>query len=180
MAAAVRWCRRRSAEHCSASSFVIESRRTMFCAPHEQPPQSKREYLRRLVAGKQQWSEPVRPTIKPTVSAAGMNVDICRIATSRGWPNSLHFGCGIRCPLPGAVNGNICSPYTRGAMLRAPLGDAVAGAQNIASREQRIKLEEYLDRGLGECFLRDPRIAALVERRFAPHHGQRFRCWLGW
>lgn len=52
-------------------------------------------------------------------------------------------------------------------------------AQNIASREQRIKLEEYLDRGLGECFLRDPRIATLVEQAICFHHGRRFEL-LAW
>jgi REP element-mobilizing transposase RayT len=49
-----------------------------------------------------------------------------------------------------------------------------SGARSIAAREQRIRLEDYLDRGLGECFLRDPRIAALVEQAMRFHHGQRF------
>ncbi len=64
-------------------------------------------------------------------------------------------------------------------------GDASRpGAQSIAlpeeqMREQRIKLEAFLDRGLGECFLRNPRIAAFAESAMLHHHGQRFRM-LAW
>ncbi|MGN6554702.1 MAG: transposase [Verrucomicrobiota bacterium] len=69
-------------------------------------------------------------------------------------------------------------------------GDAAnAGARSIASRdheaiakarrEQRQKLEEYLDRNHGECFLRDLRVAALLENAMRFHHGQRFEL-LGW
>jgi REP element-mobilizing transposase RayT len=43
-----------------------------------------------------------------------------------------------------------------------------------AAREQRRKLEDYLDRSHGECFLRDPRIAALMESTLRFHHAQRF------
>ena len=50
-------------------------------------------------------------------------------------------------------------------MLRAPYQ---------AAREQRQKLEEYLDRNHGECFLRDPRVAVLMENAMRFHHGQRF------
>lgn len=42
-------------------------------------------------------------------------------------------------------------------------------------RHRRSKLEEYLDRGLGECWLRRPRIAALVENAFRFFDGQRYR-----
>lgn len=52
-------------------------------------------------------------------------------------------------------------------------------AQRITSREQRIKLEDYIDRGLGECFLRDPHIAALMENALRFYHGSRFEL-LAW
>src|ERR1039457_3469920 len=42
-----------------------------------------------------------------------------------------------------------------------------------APRERRVKLEDYIDRGLGECFLRDPRIATLMETALRFHHGSR-------
>ena len=42
-----------------------------------------------------------------------------------------------------------------------------------------IKLEDYVDRGLGECLLRNPRIATLMEGTMRFHHGQRFEL-LAW
>ena len=42
-------------------------------------------------------------------------------------------------------------------------------------RQRRTKLEEYLDRGLGECWLRQQRIAALVEGAFRFFEGERYR-----
>ena len=42
-------------------------------------------------------------------------------------------------------------------------------------RERRTKLEEYLDRGLGECWLRQPRIAVLAEDALRCFDGQRYR-----
>lgn len=71
---------------------------------------------------------------------------------------------------------------------RSGSADAAArsGARSIASpeyqdaaREQRIELEEYLDRGFGKCFLRDPRIADFTETALRHHHGQRFQL-LAW
>ena len=54
-----------------------------------------------------------------------------------------------------------------------------SGAQSIALREQRMKLEEFLDRGFGECFLRDPRVANLVERAVTYGHARHFNM-LAW
>ena len=39
-------------------------------------------------------------------------------------------------------------------------------------RERRLQLEQYLDRGRGECHLRRPDIAKLVEDAFRFHHAQ--------
>ena len=41
-------------------------------------------------------------------------------------------------------------------------------------REKRTKLEEYLDRGVGECHLRDARIAKLMEEALLFFHHQRY------
>ena len=46
-------------------------------------------------------------------------------------------------------------------------------------REKRTKLEEYLDRGVGECWLRDPRIAKLAEDALLFFHEQRYEL-LAW
>lgn len=42
-------------------------------------------------------------------------------------------------------------------------------------REQRIKIEEYLDVGRGECLLRQPKIAALVEGNLLHFDDVRYR-----
>jgi type I restriction enzyme R subunit/putative DNA methylase len=47
------------------------------------------------------------------------------------------------------------------------------------AREKRAKLEEYLDRGVGECHLRDPRVARLTEDALLHFHGQRYEL-LAW
>jgi putative transposase len=47
------------------------------------------------------------------------------------------------------------------------------------SREKRAKLEAYLDRGVGECHLRNPRVASLVESAFLHFHGHRYEL-LAW
>jgi putative transposase len=39
-------------------------------------------------------------------------------------------------------------------------------------RQRRVKLEDYLDRGYGECWLRRPEIAALAERTLRESDGQ--------
>jgi putative transposase len=42
-------------------------------------------------------------------------------------------------------------------------------------RERQTKIEEYLDRGRGECLLKDARVAAAVEEVFLRFDGQRYR-----
>jgi len=46
-------------------------------------------------------------------------------------------------------------------------------------REKRTKLEEYLDRGIGECHLRDPRIAKIAEDAMLHFHNERYEL-LAW
>jgi hypothetical protein len=45
--------------------------------------------------------------------------------------------------------------------------------------ERRIKLEAYLDRGYGECHLRNPAIAAIVQENLLHFDGERYRV-LAW
>jgi REP element-mobilizing transposase RayT len=47
-------------------------------------------------------------------------------------------------------------------------------------RERRRQLEGYLDKGRGECHLRDPRIGGLVDEALRFHHGPRYelRAWV--
>ncbi|HEU0040497.1 MAG TPA: hypothetical protein VFR76_14625, partial [Verrucomicrobiae bacterium] len=46
-------------------------------------------------------------------------------------------------------------------------------------RERRTKLKEYLDRGIGECHLRDRRIAKLTEETLLHFHDERYEL-LAW
>jgi len=145
----------------------------MLGAPMEQPPHSKREHLRRLVAGKQQWSEPLPNNTKaedfkgwhergylPHCDKPGL----IQFVTFRLWDS-----------MPASRRGEWEHLLAINSRSNAPR----SGAQSIALREQRIKLEEYLDRGLGECFLRKPSIATLVETAMTHHHGERFKM-LAW
>jgi REP element-mobilizing transposase RayT len=136
------------------------------------PPQSKREHLRRLVTGKQRWSEPLAEKDK----AAGF----------RGWHERGYLP---HCDMPGLIQfitfrlWDSLPASRRGEwehLLFISRSDAPrSGAQGIALREQRRKLEEYLDRSLGDCLLRDFRVAALVETALLHHHERRFRM-LAW
>jgi len=161
------------------SGIIAQS---MALRPMEQPPQSKREHLRLLVAGKQQWSEPLADGVK--------------VRGFKGWHERGYLP---HCDLPGLVQfvtfrlwdsmpasrkgewEHLLAVSTRSDAPRSGTQGNVTqvGARSIASREQRIKLEEYLDRGLGECFLREPRVASLVEKVIRFHHGQRFEL-LAW
>jgi REP element-mobilizing transposase RayT len=150
----------------------------------ETPPKSKREHLSRLVAGKQQWDEPLSATAKangfrgwhergylPHCDKPGL----VQFITFRLWDSMPASRKGEWKHLL-AIAGRSDAPRSGapGARSIASLEPIRAAAQRIASREQRIKLEGYLDRGLGECFLRDPRIAALMEETMRFHHGSRF------
>ena len=152
----------------------------------ETPPKFKREYLRRLVAGKQEWSEPISAEAKakgfrgwhergylPHCDKPGLVQfvtfrlwDSMPAARRSEWEHLLAIAERSDAPRSGARS--IASPEP-----------TKATAQRLASREQRIRLENYLDRGLGDCFLRDPRIAALMEKALCFHHGSRFE-FLAW
>jgi REP element-mobilizing transposase RayT len=63
----------------------------------------------------------------------------------------------------------------------APLRSEWAALLEIEDdRERRKRLEAYLDRGQGECHLRRPEIASLVDGAFRFYHGQRYeiRAWV--
>lgn len=47
------------------------------------------------------------------------------------------------------------------------------------NQEKRTKLEAYLDRGVGECLLRDARMATIVERALLHSHGANYEL-LAW
>ena len=54
------------------------------------------------------------------------------------------------------------------------LGEWAALLRIEQERERRKELEAYLDKGRGQCWLRQSRIAALCEAAFLHFHGQRY------
>lgn len=53
--------------------------------------------------------------------------------------------------------------------------EAEKGMFEKGSREFRIKIEEYLDAGIGNCILRDPEIATLVENALLFYDNKQYR-----
>ncbi len=136
-------------------------------------PKTKREHLRQLVEGKQKWSEPL---------SAGD-----RTKGFLGWHERGYLP---HCDKPGLTQfvtfrlADSLPENRRGEwehLLKCLRNDVPrsSGAQSIALREQRTKLEEYLDRGHGKCHLRNPAVAAWVEKAILHHHGQCFKV-LAW
>jgi len=112
---------------------------------------SKHEYLRELVDGKNRWSRPLTDEEK----ALGI----------LGWHERGYLP---HCDFPGLVQ-----------FVTFRLADSMPGSRRGEwehllriedAREKRTKLEAYLDRGLGACHLRDPRLARLVEEALLHFH----------
>jgi len=108
-------------------------------------PRTKRAYLRELVADKNRWSG-----LKLT--------DAERALGFLGWHERGYLP---HCDYPGLVQ-----------LVTFRLVDSMPASRRDEwehllaiedEREKRTKLEEYLDRGVGDCDLRDPRIASIAE-----------------
>jgi putative transposase len=148
----------------------------------EESPKSKREHLRRLTTGKNEGNEPLS--------------DADQAKGFRGWHERGYLA---HCDKPGLIQFVTFRlwdslPVSRRSEWEhllagtersdAPRSVSSAGARSIASRddeavakarrEQRRKLEEYFDRSHGACFLRDARVATLMENAMRFHHSQRF------
>ena len=124
------------------------------------PPRTKREYLRELVGDKNCWTRPL--------------TDAERALGFLGWHERGYLP---HCDFPGLVQ-----------FVTFRLVDSLPTARRgewehllaIADlRERRTKLEEYLDRGAGECWLRDPPIAKLCEDALRFFHNERYEL-LAW
>jgi len=120
----------------------------------------KPEHLKQLIAGKQEWTEP----LGPAAAAQGF----------KGWYASGH--------LP-----HFDAPGTR-QFITYRLADALPATRRHEweaflalenDQEKQRKIEAYLDKGYGECHLRDPRIADLVQENFWHHDGIKYRL-LAW
>ena len=124
------------------------------------PPLTKRQYLRELVYQKNKWDEPLSDEDKTTGFL--------------GWHERGYLP---HCDKPGLVQ-----------LVTLRLVDSLPGSRRDEwehllkiedVRERRTELESYLDRGVGECWLRDPRVAGGVVEAMRFHHGKRYEL-LAW
>ena len=124
------------------------------------PPRTKREYLRELVADKNRWSRPL--------------TDEERALGFLGWHERGYLP---HCDFPGLVQ--FITFRLADSMPAARRGEWEHLLKIEDVREKRTKLEEYLDRGVGECWLREPPIAKLAEDALLFFHDQRYEL-LAW
>lgn len=159
----------RSAEHCSAlgrfCQFVPSNARRSFRRVGDRRsncmhPKPKREYLRELVADKDRWARPLTEEER----ALGF----------LGWHERGYLP---HCDFPGLVQFVTLRLADSMPASRRGEWEHLLALENL--RERRTKLEEYLDRGVGECWLRDSRIAKLCEEALLFFHNERYEL-LAW
>ena len=124
------------------------------------PPRAKREYLRELVADKNRWSRPLTDEEK-ALGFLGWH--------ERGYLPHCDFPCLIQ----------FITFRLADSMPASRRGEWEHLLAIEDLREKRTKLEEYLDRGMGECHLHDPRIAKLCEEALLFFHNERYEL-LAW
>jgi putative transposase len=124
-------------------------------------PKPKREYLRELVAEKNRWSE------------RQLTDEECALGFL-GWHERGYLP---HCDFPGLVQ-----------FVTFRLADSMPASRSSEwehllkiedDREKRTKLEEYLDRGVGECHLRQSQIAKIAEESILHFHNERYEL-LAW
>jgi putative transposase len=124
------------------------------------PPRTKREYLRQLVEGKNTAFRPLTDEEK-TLGFLGWH--------ERGYlPH---------CDYPGLVQ--FVTFRLADSMPASRRGEWEHLLRIEDVRERRAKLEEYLDRGVGACHLRNPQVAKIAEDAILHFHDQRYEL-LAW
>lgn len=112
--------------------------------------------LQKLVESKQAWSEPLSEEDK-----------------ARGFLGWHQRGYLPHYDVPGVTQ--FVTLRLEDSMPASRRGEWAALLELEDNRERRTKLEEYLDRGLGECPLRRPALAELAENALRHFDGQRYR-----
>jgi REP element-mobilizing transposase RayT len=124
-------------------------------------PKPKREYLRELVAEKNRWSDRQLAEEERAIGFLGWH--------ERGYlPH---------CDFPNLVQ--FVTFRLADSMPESRRGEWAHLLKIEDDREKRTKLEEYLDRGVGECHLRDLRVAKLAEDAMLHFHNERYEL-LAW
>ncbi len=120
----------------------------------------KPEHLRHLIKDKREWDE----TLSPEAVALGF----------KGWyasKNLPHFDApGVR---------QFITYRLADAMPAARRSEWSAFLDLEDELEKQRRIEAYLDQGYGECHLRDPRVADLVQENLWHHDGVKYRL-LAW
>ena len=124
------------------------------------PPRTKREYLRQLVAGKNEWLRPLTDEEK-----------------SFGFLGWHERGYLPHCDFPGLVQ--FVTFRLADSMPSSRRGEWEHLLALEDDRKKRTKLEEYLDTGVGECLLRDARVATVAEKALLHFHLDRYEL-LAW
>ena len=123
-------------------------------------PQTKREYLRDLVAEKNRWHRQLTDGEK----ALGF----------LGWHERGYLP---HCDFPGLVQ--FVTFRLVDSMPATRRGEWEHLLKIEGDREKRTKLEEYLDRGVGKCHLRDLRAAKIIEDAIVEFQNERYEL-LAW
>lgn len=120
----------------------------------------RKSYTEKIVRDKRAWEEP------PEVPEAADD----HVAPFKGWYSRGYLP---HCDKPSLVQ-----------MITIRLEDALPASRRHEwaafleiedDRERQIKIEDYLDKGYGECHLKDPRLASVVEQAFLHFDGVRYR-----
>jgi REP element-mobilizing transposase RayT len=132
----------------------------MLGVPMNRTPLTKRQYLRELVYEKNKWDEPLSDADK-----------------AKGFLGWHERGYLPHCDKPGLVQLVTLRLVDSLPASRRGEWEHLLAIEDV--RERTTQLESYLDRGVGECWLRDARVAELVEEAMRFHHGQRYEL-LAW
>jgi len=117
--------------------------------------------VRELVAGKRKWAS----SLTPEQAKAGF----------KGWHERGYLPHRDEPGLTQMVTFHVADSFP--TALR---GEWAALLEIEDDAERRIKLQAYLDKGRGECPLRNPLVAKLVDGAFRFHHGSAYelRAWV--
>ncbi|HXT11451.1 MAG TPA: hypothetical protein VN873_07790 [Candidatus Angelobacter sp.] len=114
---------------------------------------TKREYLRQLVSDKNRWSRALTAEEK----ALGF----------LGWHERGYLP---HCDFPGLVQ--FVTYRLDDSMPASRRGEWEHLLKIEDVRQRRAQLKKYLDRGIGKCFLRQAKIAEIVESSLLHFHGE--------
>jgi len=123
-------------------------------------PKKKKEYLKLLVSEKNKWQRPLTEEER----ALGF----------LGWHERGYLP---HCDFPDLIQFVTFRLRDSMPLSRRSEWEYLLKIENV--RDRRIKLEEYLDKGVGKCQLRTREIASLVEHTLFHFHNERYEL-LAW